>query len=72
MPLGAATLAVPVVGKSRVELTPVDAPAPQPLNWINEGLSGECIEGGSMTRLSGPWKTSGGSWRTSGGGCARC
>ncbi len=30
-----ATLAVPVVGRNRVELTPVDAPAPQPLNWIN-------------------------------------
>jgi len=26
---------VPVVGKNRVELTPVDASAPQPLNLIN-------------------------------------
>jgi len=34
MPVGA-TPPLPVVGKSRVELTPVDASAPQPLHWIN-------------------------------------
>lgn len=41
------------------------------LGWINGRLSGESNEGGSMIRLSGPWKASRGSWRTSGGGCAR-